>query len=162
MSSKIKDLTQIIRHKKRTADEAIQSHDWWMEETRRITPSKIQEHHDHLVINDSEYVQCLIVGVPSFESAGYPQKINPGIMNRLLEINIENTTITYTTGIIPLSITETNQLLKKAEYNNYTNTIAAQKDNLTGFVSREHAFINNDIVDRMEKNYIIVYKRVLS
>jgi len=141
------------RHRIRRGKEAIEIEDYWSEISRKIAPSSIQEYPDHILIDDHTYIQCIIAGVPSFEAKGYPKRIDPSLLDRLLDISSENYTITYTIGLEPISLTETTSMLNTAEFNNFTNTQAAREQNNVGFASSTHSLIHQDIADRMKTIY---------
>lgn len=105
---------------------------WWGSVTRIASPSTITELPTHLVIDESTYVRCMIVGVPGIgdEGAeGYPRNMSPLVIKRLMDLGFEGCTISLSNTTIPINVMESQRLLQKTAFINQINQKSATEAN---------------------------------
>ncbi len=61
----IRELIQKIAVRKDIIETMVEQEEFWNIQ-RKISPSLVQEKKDHIVIDNTIYARCRIIGVPSF------------------------------------------------------------------------------------------------
>lgn len=125
-------------------DEATIQNDWW-HVARKILPPTIREEHDHLALTDGTFVKCLVVGVPEFDTPGYPRSISPVLLGDLLNTAQERCFIGYSFAISPFGFADSNAALEDAEFRNMQDMMDDIDMNALGRIKNKTGFITTDI-----------------
>ena len=119
----------------------------------KVTPSKITEKMDYLIINegsaDESYTKCRLVGVPDGDKDGYPRKIPYQIIDRLTELNTFGCTITYSVTFVPISREKSTRMLQSAITKNLANQISSVKSNVLHNVDMALVFDQEDFTKNL-------------
>lgn len=87
----------------------------YAEVSRRLMPGKIQEKEDHVIINGSEFVSCLIVGLPRGGVSGFPSDLSYNVLSQLFELSTsKEQLIRIDLTVWPIESHEATKDLKKA------------------------------------------------
>ena len=144
-----------MKHKKQTATDAMDEVKFFDAMCRQVTPAKIEERVNCLVINEDTYVKTLIVGVPHGDKDGYPRNISNQLIDSLTELNTFGCTITYSVKFVPISIEKATNLIQKAVTTNLANQISGQKANVLGNIPLSLKYDYQDF----EANFAQVHRR---
>ena len=153
--NKLKIKTASIKHSKRVAKDEVKEVRFFDSMCRQITPAKIEEQVNCLVINEELYTKTLIVGVPHGDKDGYPRNISNQLIDSLTELNTFGCTITYSVKFVPISIEKATNLIQRAVTTNLANQISGQKANVLGNIPLALKYDYEDF----ETNFAQVHRR---
>jgi len=153
--NKLKIKANSIKHTNRVAVDAVKEVRFFDSLSRQITPAKIEEKENCLIINEESYIKTIIVGVPTGDKDGYPRNLPKQLIDSLTELNTFGCTITYSVKFIPISIEKSTDMIQAAVTNNLAGQIAGQKSNVLGNVPLA---LKYDYMD-FEANFAQVHRR---
>ena len=148
-----------FRNKKEVIETAVLQSKYYDELVRKVTPTLIEEFHDHLKIDDEIFVTCMTVGVPPTQTGrGFPRNLAPDFTDQVLAIEATNE---YLVGIsyscAPIPHTEALTLLDDVLFKNKISRseidAKTKKDTGASAHSLRYDLEGNDYVDIYQKVY---------
>ena len=149
----IKELKRVIRHAGKAATEHVKTEARYWEATRRVLPMRVAEAYDHIKLDDETFMTCLVVGVPTEVSQGYPNSISPSLIGGLLDTARERCAIGYSFSVRPFSQGESESALQEAEFQNVADQIADKMKNKLGHVTNRNTFVAEDLREDQRRIY---------
>ena len=141
----LKTLKRIVLHAGKIATEHTETENRYWEASRRVLPMRIEEAYDCIKLDNDTFMTCLVVGVPTESSPGYPNAISPSLIGGLLDTAREHCAIGYTFSVKPFSQGESGSALQEAEFQNVADQIADKAKNKLGHVTNRNTFIAEDL-----------------
>ena len=87
----------------------------WKNILRQIMQGSIVENKDHLLVNNTEYISCLIVGIPVGGVSGFPPTLSPEILTQIYRLSAsEEHVIRIDQSIYPIDSPEALKEIKRA------------------------------------------------
>ncbi|HYN44531.1 MAG TPA: hypothetical protein VER35_00890 [Candidatus Limnocylindrales bacterium] len=87
----------------------------WKNILRQIMQGSIVENKDHLLVNHTEYISCLIVGIPVGGVSGFPPTLSPEILTQVYRLSAsEEHVIRIDQSIYPIDSPEALIEIKRA------------------------------------------------
>jgi hypothetical protein len=113
MSTYVNDFSavHISKHARKAAlfsDKSI-----WKNVSNMLLPGRIEEKSDHVIIDKSEYVSCILVGIPKGGISGYPSDLSPGLLSQLFAISAADNMIRLDLAVLPIEGAEAVGQIKK-------------------------------------------------
>jgi len=140
-------IKRLINHAGSMASEHVVKQTTYWDVARRVLPTRIAEMYDHIEMEDGTVITCVVVGVPTRRSPGYPTMIPPSLIGGLLDTAREHCAIGYSLLVKPFSQGESRSALEDAEFQNIADQIADAKKNALGHVRNKTKFVEADLRD---------------
>lgn len=148
--SKVKHTFGNFKYKVENAKINTENKLWWDNYARLISPDKIEVFEDYLKI-DNTLVECIIVGVPQLSTDGYPSKLKPDFIEKLMNVSLEGCVISVSFGLVPIPTHEAQMMLQEAIFKNMVNQKQSQKENPNGMNSIIQQLDARDITATIEQ-----------
>ncbi|SNQ59683.1 hypothetical protein [Candidatus Methanoperedens nitratireducens] len=98
----------------------------WKNTLRQIMQGSIIENKDHLLVNNTEYISCIIVGIPVGGVSGFPPTLSPEILTQIYRLSAsEEHVIRIDQSIYPIDSPKALVEIKRA-----MNTIKGNEESL--------------------------------
>ena len=140
-------------HSNQTAKDQLNEVRFFDLMARQVTPAKITEKTDYLIINEGSseqtYIQARLVGVPDGDKDGYPRQIPIQLIDQLTELNTFGCTITYSVKFILISRAQATNMLQTAVTTNLANQISSKKASVLGNVDLALSFDYDDFATNL-------------
>lgn len=118
-----------IRHRVRSAKRQAESDLFWSDLARKIAPAVIEEFPTHLLIDNEIMVECIVVGIPQFNTEGYPPNLNPHILDELLDLTTKGCRVAYSFTLVPIPTAVAADMIAHAAFVNMANQITGKQNN---------------------------------
>jgi len=138
-------IKRLINHAGSMASEHVVKQTTYWDVARRVLPTRIAEMYDHIEMEDGTVITCVVVGVPTRRSPGYPTMIPPSLIGGLLDTAREHCAIGYSLSVKPFTQGESISALEEAEFQNIADQIADAKKNAVGHVRNKTKFVEADL-----------------
>jgi len=152
----MKLLSKLLK-KHEVVQTAVLQTKYYDEAVRKITPSLIEEFHDHIKIDNEIYVTCISVGVPPMQTGrGFPRNLSLDFTDQLLAIESTNEYligISYSCSPIPHSdsLNLVDDVLFKNKISRSEIDARNKKETGTSAHSLRYDLEGNDYVDIYQK-----------
>ena len=123
--------TAVARERTKFEDET-----YWNAAVRNIAPATIEEHNHgkYVIINSTDYVRCVIVGVPRDTINGYPQGLSENLISRLIGLSTYGNRLSLSLKLIPIGADEATKMIQKSVFINKMNQDDSKNRNVGGMV----------------------------
>ena len=109
------DIKNKIQNKISIIEQAAESQQQWNTLARKISPSSIKEFDKYIAIDNQIYARTLIIGTPpNSDINGYPDELNPKIIDELLSISSLGYSVSFSYTIIPIPNLKSMKLIEDA------------------------------------------------
>jgi hypothetical protein len=109
----------------------------WKNVSNMLLPARLEEKTDHVIIDKSEYVSCVLVGIPKGGISGYPSDLSPGLLSQLFAISASDNLIRLDLAVLPIegaqAVSNIKRVMDKIDSNKETakgRTVVQQDLNL--------------------------------
>lgn len=151
IGNRVKDVIRMVCRAGAMADAHVARETTYWDAARRILPTHIREHHEHLEVGNGAYMSCVVVGVPTKSTPGYPTMISPNLIGSLLDTAQEHCAIGYSFAARPFSQSDSNHAMEDAEFQNIADQIESASKNSLGHRSNKTRFVEKDIAEDQRK-----------
>ena len=118
---------------------------------RRILPTRVEENYESLTLGKNMFMACVVVGVPTRSTPGYPAAISPALIGSLLDTAQEHCAIGYSFAMRPFSQQDSNHAMEAAEFQNIADQMNSASKNSLGHISNKAKFVEKDIAEDQRK-----------
>lgn len=147
----IRDVIRLVCRAGAMADAHVARETTYWTAARRILPTHIREKHEHLVVGNGTYMSCVVVGVPTKSTPGYPIAISPELIGSLLNTAQAHCAIGYSFAVRPFSQSDSNHAMEAAEFQNIADQMVSASKNSLGHVANKAKFVAKDIAEDQRK-----------
>ncbi len=85
----------------------------WNNLIKRLMPGRIEEKEDYVIVNNNEFISCVIVGIPRGGVSGYPSDLSPSLISQLFNISSsDENVIKLDLTVYPMDSTEAVRIIK--------------------------------------------------
>ena len=154
----LKNIKNKLLNKINIIEQAAESQQRWNTLTREISPSSIKEFDEYITINNQIYARTLMVGIPpDSDLNGYPNDLNPKIIDELLSISSMGYSISFSYTIIPIPNIISMKLIEDAIFKIKVSKESKQNkssnnDNLENGKSKKDL-----VIEDLNENLIAIY-----
>jgi len=148
-----------FRNKNEAAGAVLDSQRYYDEQVRKITPTLIEEHLDHILIDREIYATCMIVGVPPSQTGrGFPRNLSPDFTDQIMALEATSDCligISYSCEPIPHEIAQ--QLIDDALYKNKISSEQIDRDTKKSSGASAHSLRFDKEAHDFVKLYDVLY-----
>ena len=148
-----KNIVRHVKHAEIVATEHAAKEERYWQAARRILPISLTEQTEFIRLDDGTYITCVVVGVPTHATPGYPSTISPDLIGSLLNTAQEHCAIGYSFAMRPFSQRGANSAMEDVEFRNIADQMADAGSNKLGHVRNRTLFVAEDIAADQKKVY---------